>query len=278
MASTTGRAIPAWTASSVGHRLPGRPVAARNNYLHHTFTNILGKDRDIGYGILRIDEAQMWHPVPAQPGVRLPADGVLRTRGDVHDLEVENIVWAPARSRTQGAAAGHHAQGRKQALKDYVLFPPHRAAVPADPAGNATANLMRNLWTFKIIFCGHFPAGVATFTEEECETSHAATGTSASCSARPTSPAASCSTSCPATCPTRSSTTCSRTSRPVATRRSRSRSRRSASSTAWLQHRRPGQAAVQRREEDLPLRPTRVSQEQTPRSHGEIRSRQPVAA
>ena len=29
-----------------------------HNYIHHTYTNILGKDRDIGYGILRMDEDQ----------------------------------------------------------------------------------------------------------------------------------------------------------------------------------------------------------------------------
>ena len=33
-----------------------------HNYIHHTYTNILGKDRDIGYGILRMDEDQQWHP------------------------------------------------------------------------------------------------------------------------------------------------------------------------------------------------------------------------
>src|SRR3546814_4221048 len=26
-----------------------------------------------------------------------------------------------------------------------------------------------NIWAFNIIFCGHFPAGVATFTQEETE-------------------------------------------------------------------------------------------------------------
>ena len=26
---------------------------------------------------------------------------------------------------------------------------------------------MRNIWAYSIIFCGHFPTGVATFTEEE---------------------------------------------------------------------------------------------------------------
>jgi linoleoyl-CoA desaturase len=34
---------------------------------------------------------------------------------------------------------------------------------------NATANLMRNLWSYMIIFCGHFPDGAMHFTEEELE-------------------------------------------------------------------------------------------------------------
>lgn len=33
-----------------------------HNYLHHTFTNIVGVDRDVGYGILRVAEEQPWHP------------------------------------------------------------------------------------------------------------------------------------------------------------------------------------------------------------------------
>jgi fatty acid desaturase len=33
--------------------------------------------------------------------------------------------------------------------------------------GNVTANLSRNLWSFMIIFCGHFPDGTQEFSEEE---------------------------------------------------------------------------------------------------------------
>ena len=84
---------------------------------------------------------------------------------------------------------------RNQALKDYLLFPALTGPLfPLTLAGNATANLVRNVWAFNIIFCGHFPAGVATFTQEECEDESAATGTTASCSARPTSPGHRCST------------------------------------------------------------------------------------
>jgi linoleoyl-CoA desaturase len=34
-------------------------------------------------------------------------------------------------------------------------------------AGNFLANIARNLWTFAVIFCGHFPEGVEVFREDE---------------------------------------------------------------------------------------------------------------
>ena len=37
-----------------------------HNFVHHTFTNVLGKDNDVGYGILRVNATRRWHP--AQPG------------------------------------------------------------------------------------------------------------------------------------------------------------------------------------------------------------------
>ncbi|HEX2265484.1 MAG TPA: fatty acid desaturase, partial [Solirubrobacterales bacterium] len=56
------------------------------------------------------------------------------------------------------------------AAKDYVLFPALSGPLFAFPlAGNATANIVRNLWSFTIIFCGHFPEGTHEFTEEETE-------------------------------------------------------------------------------------------------------------
>ena len=61
-------------------------------------------------------------------------------------------------------------KGRNQIIKDYVVYPAlsGRAGRPRMTA-NATANLMRNLWSYMIIFCGHFPDGALHFTEEELE-------------------------------------------------------------------------------------------------------------
>ena len=33
-----------------------------HNELHHTYTNVIGKDNDLGYGIMRVDEDQRWVP------------------------------------------------------------------------------------------------------------------------------------------------------------------------------------------------------------------------
>ena len=64
-----------------------------HNYIHHTFTNILGKDRDIGYGILRMDEDQKWHPYYlGNPLYAFLLMVFFEWGVAMHDLEVENIV------------------------------------------------------------------------------------------------------------------------------------------------------------------------------------------
>jgi fatty acid desaturase len=142
-----------------------------HNYIHHTFTNILGKDRDIGYGILRMDEDQKWHPYYlGNPLYAFLLMVFFEWGVAMHDLEVENIV-AGRRSMSENKKlhAGIMRKVRRQALKDYVLFPALTGPLfPLTLVGNAAANLVRNVWAFNIIFCGHFPAGAETFTEEEC--------------------------------------------------------------------------------------------------------------
>ncbi|HET7683246.1 MAG TPA: acyl-CoA desaturase [Marmoricola sp.] len=151
---------------------PGEQWKYSHNYIHHTFTNILGKDRDIGYGILRMDEDQKWHPYYLGNPVYAFLLMVFFEWGvAMHDLEVENIVNGTRKLEENRALhAGIMRKVRRQALKDYLLFPALTGPLfPLTLAGNATANLVRNIWAFNIIFCGHFPAGVETFTEEECQ-------------------------------------------------------------------------------------------------------------
>jgi NADPH-dependent stearoyl-CoA 9-desaturase len=58
----------------------------------------------------------------------------------------------------------------RQARKDYVLHP--LLSGPSflhTMAANATANLVRNIWTHGVIMCGHFPEGVETFAKTSIE-------------------------------------------------------------------------------------------------------------
>ncbi|MGN6779953.1 MAG: fatty acid desaturase family protein [Marmoricola sp.] len=150
---------------------PGEQWKYSHNYIHHTFTNILGKDRDIGYGVLRMDDAQPWHPYYlGNPLYAFLLMVFFEWGVAMHDLEVENLVNGSRKLEDNKALhAGIMRKVKRQALKDYVLFPLLTGPLfPLTFAGNATANLVRNIWAFNIIFCGHFPAGVESFTEEEC--------------------------------------------------------------------------------------------------------------
>ena len=150
---------------------PGEQWKYSHNYIHHTFTNILGKDRDIGYGVLRMDEDQPWHPYYlGNPVYALLLMVFFEWGVAMHDLEVENIVNGTRTLEDNKALhAGIMRKVKRQTLKDHLLFPALTGPLfPLTLAGNVTANLVRNVWAFNIIFCGHFPAGVATFSEEEC--------------------------------------------------------------------------------------------------------------
>jgi fatty acid desaturase len=141
-----------------------------HNYIHHTFTNILGKDRDIGYGILRIDPEQKWHPYYLGNPVYAVALMLFFQWGVMlHDMETERLISGEKKwAETAGVRKRMWHKGLKQTLKDYVLFPALTGPMFLSTlAGNATANLIRNVWAFSIIFCGHFPSGVESFTEEE---------------------------------------------------------------------------------------------------------------
>ncbi|MEU4709760.1 acyl-CoA desaturase [Nocardia salmonicida] len=143
-----------------------------HNYMHHTYTNIVDMDRDIGYGVLRIDEAQKWNPYYlGNPLYAFLLMTFFEWGVMLHDLEADNIIkgkrkWSDIKPllKGQGKKAG------KQVLKDYVMFPALTGPLFVSTlAGNAAANLVRNVWTYSIIFCGHFPSGVQTFTKEETE-------------------------------------------------------------------------------------------------------------
>jgi fatty acid desaturase len=63
-----------------------------HNYVHHTYTNILGKDKDLGYEIFRIDPHQKWNPVYLlQPITNVVLMLLFEWGVAVHDLDFEAI-------------------------------------------------------------------------------------------------------------------------------------------------------------------------------------------
>ncbi|MGE5697454.1 MAG: fatty acid desaturase family protein [Candidatus Sericytochromatia bacterium] len=151
---------------------PGEQWRHSHNYMHHTFTNIVGMDRDIGYGILRMSEDQRWRPYYLGNPMYAFLLMVLFQYGvAAHELETERIrggelTWSDKRD----VLAQMWRKTRRQLLKDYVAFPLLAGPfAPVVAAGNLSANLARNVWAFMIIFCGHFPEGVQEFSIEEAE-------------------------------------------------------------------------------------------------------------
>ncbi|HEX8781288.1 MAG TPA: acyl-CoA desaturase [Nocardioides sp.] len=143
-----------------------------HNYIHHQFTNVLGHDNDIGYGVLRMAREQKWHPVNlGQPVYNALLAGLFQWGVALHDLDIERIRKGEKDPREMKRQLRQIVRkGRNQILKDYVVYPAlsgrqWRSTLKA----NATANLARNLWSYMIIFCGHFPDGALHFTEEELE-------------------------------------------------------------------------------------------------------------
>jgi NADPH-dependent stearoyl-CoA 9-desaturase len=184
-----------------------------HNYVHHTFTNIRGKDRDLGYEIMRIDPHQKWHPVYLfQPLYNLVLAAFFEWGVATHDLDFEAIKKREkSKEQLKREVKGMLRKGRQQIVKDYIAWPLisaladaavrtgiettrrpglrervarrlHRRPSPSQTIresatttfratlrADVTANIVRNVWAYAIIFCGHFPDQTYTFSPEEVE-------------------------------------------------------------------------------------------------------------
>ncbi len=195
-----------------------------HNYVHHTYTNIRGKDKDLGYEIMRIDPHQPWHPVYLfQPLYNAVLMAFFEWGVATHDLDLE-AVRSGEKSQKQvlKELKGISGKARDQIVKDYIAWPLISALAAASVAAvseavrpsskptrgraiarlrrprgrswaerageiaqfalqrgggtykatakaNFTANIIRNLWSHSIIFCGHFPDQTYTFSQKEVE-------------------------------------------------------------------------------------------------------------
>jgi linoleoyl-CoA desaturase len=200
-----------------------------HNYVHHTFTNIRGKDKDLGYEIMRIDPHQKWHPAYLlQPIYNVLLMLLFEWGVALHDLDLDAVrAGDKSHKEVLKDLKGIAGKARLQIQKDYISWPiisglvmtgieaavisirgrrerqsknpliqarrlgrkarrkanggngnvirelverrsfrqPFRRTLTA----NVASNIIRNIWAYAIIFCGHFPDQTYTFTEEEVE-------------------------------------------------------------------------------------------------------------
>ena len=137
---------------------------------HHVHTNILGKDNDLGYGILRVDEDQPWRPRHLFQTFWNLVNACFFEYGiAAYDLglgdafRTQTGLGPEDRRRLLGTLR----RVGRQATKEYLLLP-----LLSGPSfrhtmrANATAALIRNVWSHSVIMCGHFPEGVETFEQD----------------------------------------------------------------------------------------------------------------
>ncbi|MDN6325659.1 MAG: acyl-CoA desaturase, partial [Corynebacterium sp.] len=160
-----------------------------HNVVHHTYTNIIGMDNDVGYGILRVTRDRKWTPQALfQPLINVVLASLFEVAVGFYDVELGRYftgrqTWEETKPRLIAAVA----KTGRQFGKDYVgfpaiaaatgfLFPGSKDGVKLSRAAGAKrraaaalktavmANLTRNVWAYAVIFCGHFPDDVETFT------------------------------------------------------------------------------------------------------------------
>ncbi len=143
-----------------------------HNQEHHTYTNIIGKDNDLGYGIMRVDEDQEWTPANLiQPLLNFGNMLIFEYGIAAYDIEFRTYSRVPKDERPEWfnkALSQTLKKIRKQALKDYVVHPLLSGpSAPTTLLANVLANVSRNVWSHSVIMCGHFPEGVEAFELHE---------------------------------------------------------------------------------------------------------------
>ena len=137
-----------------------------HNYLHHTFTNVVGRDHDVGYHLIRITDEQPW---VNSDRFNLVKTGVLALIFEwavaFHDIQISMEEYRDdpnlATTMHQKSRALFAKIGR-QIGKDAIAMPVLASLLGGKSGfvhslmGNTFANGIRNVWTWAVIFCGHF--------------------------------------------------------------------------------------------------------------------------
>jgi fatty acid desaturase len=156
-----------WEWDMVG---PSSHWRSSHNHRHHKYTNVVGVDDDLGFGVLRVTRDQEWTP----SNLLQPLRAVVLAAAFEWGVAFHDLYSIQEAETTQAGKDAHktallHKMGR-QAAKDYLVFPAlsfrrWRRVLGA----NVVANGLRNAWAYIVIVCGHFADGAEKFTESVLE-------------------------------------------------------------------------------------------------------------
>lgn len=130
-----------------------------HNYEHHTYTNVIGKDRDFGYGLLRLSDDLRWKPKYLLQVFTYFMLAVFFELGIAyHELAGERIFMGK-RKKTSSLPISREQLKKDffnkiglQFFKDYLFYPLLCFPVFFQVLlGNFCANILRNIWTNTII-------------------------------------------------------------------------------------------------------------------------------
>ncbi|POY31732.1 fatty acid desaturase family protein [Mycobacterium kansasii] len=145
-----------------------------HNFVHHKYTNILGMDDDVGYGMLRVTRDQRWKKYNIFNLVWNTLLALLFEWGvALQHLEIGKIFKGRAdRDEARTRLREFSSKAGRQVVKDYVAYPALTSLSPgatyrSTVTANAVANVIRNVWSNAVIFCGHFPDGAEKFTKTD---------------------------------------------------------------------------------------------------------------
>ncbi|MGJ0117628.1 fatty acid desaturase family protein [Williamsia sp. MIQD14] len=149
-----------------------------HNYIHHKYTNVLGMDDDVGYGLLRVTRDQKWAPFYLGNLVY----NTLLAVGFEYGVAAQYLEIGKIGRKNFDRAEFDRKLGEvgekvgRQILKDYVVHPALVGGVTRSRSGwraaltsNLMANAIRNVWSNAIIFCGHFPDGAEKFVKQDVD-------------------------------------------------------------------------------------------------------------
>ena len=145
-----------------------------HNFMHHKYTNILGMDDDVGYGLLRVTRDEKWKPFNLGNVLYNTILALAFEWGvGLQHLELGRMFKGrDDRDATMERLREFSAKAGRQLAKDYVGWPAVTSLSPGATyrttlTANAVANVIRNVWANAVIFCGHFPDGAEKFTKTD---------------------------------------------------------------------------------------------------------------